>query len=174
MAIGSRISHARTPRRGERENSRGAVLAELSLALVVIMPIFAGVVRISLLVSQRMDLIQASRILTRDSFVAASSATSGVDLCAALRQVAGTSLESVGLQPLAYTVSVSTPSSPSLPDSFPSYAVMVAIAPWQKSGLLPLQEFPTFVFVKSAVAQDLGACSGPLEASELEHTVEVF
>jgi hypothetical protein len=141
---------------------RGAVFAEMALVLVLVLPLFAGVVKVSLVLNSAIDLIQASRLVTRSSFHTSNSVMGETNLCDSLTHLADSSLLAMGLSPERYSVSVTLASDvvATLPTN--TTPVLVTMRLPDSAGLLDgfirVDPFPAYIFVKSSDASELGSC----------------
>ena len=152
---------------------RGAIYAELAISLLLLLPLLTGVVNVSIAISSAMDLLQASRILTRNAFHAESGAITGAQLCTALTGLADSSLQAVGLDPNQYSVQIlaitNVPASTNAAST--TQAMQIIFSPAAHStaasyALVPIRPFPAYVAVNAALALEMGACqrlAAPIE-----------
>lgn len=140
---------------------RGAVYAELALSFILLLPLFAGVVKVSLLLNSSIDLIQASRIITRSSFHA-QAVSSGAELCGALTNLTSEALSSVGLDPLRYSIDVIPVENGEVDPEGGQYSQALQIvvsAPHSASALFHIPPFPAYVSASGILVSEMGACS---------------
>jgi hypothetical protein len=137
-----------------RSCSQGSTLIELAILLAILTPLLVGTFSLASALSARLDLIEASRLITRRSFYVR---TDTIDLCEDLKGSATESLSAAGVSTERVAINVSRVGEPSLSTPFVPIQIDFAISDPASFQLFP-STFSAFVWASSTAAADLGPC----------------